>query len=423
MRLRNILIGVFVVSVLGLVYIQYQYLRIGLNLAREQFEDKMGAVTTDLQEGLVTENELTFLMGKAITEDDTYFKLSLDSLQDASSHFLDDFIRESLVKGGVTQQYSYVLRNREGVEYLSSPSGMQEDRGVVMRFPVSVDGYLPELTGSPMVLELKFRDLNGYFLSQLNGLTIPSVIFLLAISLVTFYVLRGFLQQRSLISVTNEFINNLTHELKTPVFSIGLATKLLADGKDVNRQEVAGIIRGQLDKLNAQIDRVLELAGLEEKGEVLRKERTGVRELVKEVSDRFGEVAKLEGIHYEAALDDDPGWVMGMKGHLMNAVDILLDNARKYSEDPREIRLGYEVTGKHAIITIGDNGFGIAEEEQKKVFEKFYRIGSGDLHRVKGYGLGLHYVQRIAALHKGKAVLESTPGEGSEFRLILPLDK
>ena len=420
MRIRNILIGLFILSVGGLIYVQYQYLRVGLNLAALQFNGKMGEVITEVKDGLSYENELSVLVGAAITEDTQKFKLSLDSVQDASRYFLNDFLKEVLVGHGINSEYSYVLKNRKSKVFLLAP-GFTESAGDRLSFPLQLRGYLPEHTGEDLILELQFPNLNAYFLSQLRGLTIPGLFFLLSMIAITLWVTRGFLRQRSLITVTNEFINNLTHELKTPVFSIGLATKLLAEGKATDQKEVAKIIHTQLDKLKGHIDRVLELARLEERGEVLRKSKFEVRELLEEVAEEFSGVAYLENIDFELHAKEDRQEITGIRAHLKNAIDTLLDNAKKYSEAPKTIRLEYDIKNGFAEIRVRDNGLGIALNEQKKIFEKFYRVSSGDLHPVQGFGLGLHYVKHIVRLHGGRLKLESAPGEGSVFTIQLPL--
>ncbi|THD70033.1 HAMP domain-containing histidine kinase [Robertkochia marina] len=420
MKTRNFFIGLFVMSVVGLIYVQYQFLRVGLNLAAVQFDNKMGEVVTDIREGLEYENQLSFLLGKAITQDDSYFRLSIDSVQDASRFYLNDFVKGVLVKHGVNSDFTYRLKNKDTLVYLHSPEVLKSE-GKVLSYPVHLEGYLPALKDAPVILELRFSDLNSYFMRQLNGLTIPGAIFLLIITAVVIWVLKGFLQQRSLITVTNEFINNLTHELKTPVFSIGLATKLLAEREDVDKKEVAGIIRVQLDKLKAQIDRVLELAGLEEKGEVLKRTRLDLAALLRESAEEFEGVAALEAVDFSTRIPEGQVWVKGMKSYLKNVTDTLLDNAKKYSADPKRIVLALEADDKYARICVEDNGIGIPKEDQKRIFEKFYRVSSGDLHAVKGYGLGLHFVKRITELHKGKVLLRSQPGSGSVFTIQIPL--
>lgn len=217
MNKRQLYIGVLVISVLGLFIVQYQYLRIGLNLAKVQFDRKIAYAIEDIRADLYVENQLTFLMAQSFTHDD-YFRLSNDSLIDASSHFLYDYIKNDLVSNGIETDFSYRLYTRDSVISLEAPNMLDENNDQLVRYPMLLEGFLPELVEKPIILELQFHDLNTYFLSQLNGLTLPSLIFIIAIILVIIWILRSFYWQRNVITTTNDFINNFTHELKTPVF-------------------------------------------------------------------------------------------------------------------------------------------------------------------------------------------------------------
>ncbi|MGM1055033.1 MAG: histidine kinase dimerization/phospho-acceptor domain-containing protein [Bacteroidota bacterium] len=244
MRRKKIYIGVFIVSVLGLFVVQYQFLRVGLNLAKVQFDRKMATAGMDTQQDLNSENQLTFLVAKAITGED-YFKLSLDSVEDASRFFLNDFLEQRLVSNGIDTDFSYRLYTRDSTDYLKPPTVFKKDKSLI-NYPIELKGYLPQVIEKPLILELQFQDLNKYFLSQLNGLTIPALIFIIAIILVVIWILRSFYWQSNVITTTNEFINNLTHELKTPVFSIGLATKILEDDLDERQKPIVHLIRQQV---------------------------------------------------------------------------------------------------------------------------------------------------------------------------------
>ena len=219
---------IFIISIIGLSIVQYQYLRIGLNLAKVQFNEKMGLVVNKIKEGLKQPDELTFLVGKAITKDDTYFKLSIDSVHDASSYFMNDFLKDKLLQQGIKTEFTYTLTAKDSTDYLKSPNSYNNEESL-LKYTIALDGYLPSLVKKRLVLELQFKNLNNYFLSQINGLTIPSLLFIVAIIFVIIWVLKSFYWQKNLITITNEFINNLTHELKTPVFSIGIATKILQE--------------------------------------------------------------------------------------------------------------------------------------------------------------------------------------------------
>ncbi|MEL4306691.1 sensor histidine kinase [Joostella sp. CR20] len=413
-------IVVFTISVLGLAFIQYQYLKIGLNLAKVQFNSKVGQAVQTIKQDLETNNELTFLVAQAITKNDAYFKLSVDSIQDASRYFLNDFLVDRLLQNGIKSDFSYRLYTNDSLLYLTSPNyiASQEEQ---LNFPIVLSGYLPKELNKRLILELQFEDLNKYFFSQLNGLTIPSLIFIIAIILVVFWVLRSFYWQRNVITTTNQFINNLTHELKTPVFSIGLATKLLEEKSDDSLKPFVSIIREQNDKLKVQIEKVLDLAGLEHGKSVIKFQLINFKSNLLALAQSFLKLSELEGVKFDFNFSDEDYFILCEPNHLENAVSNLLENAKKYSKNSPEILLNTFISHNFLHIEVKDNGVGIPEKELKNVFKKFHRVGSGDLHTVKGYGLGLSYVKEIVRLHNGKISLESKMNEGTTVTIKLPI--
>ena len=421
LKKRNIYIIVFVVSLLGLAIVQYQYLRIGLSLAKVQFNRNVEDAIGEIKEGLETQNQLTFLVGKAIKEDDSYFNLSLDSVQDASSHFLNDFLTEKLVTNGVETNFTYNLFSRDSVYYLKSPSELKNKDNVVS-YPIELSGYLPTLMDKRLVLELHFKNLNNYFLRQLNGLTLPSILFILGIIAAIIWALRTYYWQRNVITTTNEFINNLTHELKTPVFSISLATKLLEENPDAKQQQVISLIKQQTERLGGHIDKVLELGNLEHSKNVMRMERIDFRPRLLKLCQEFEMLSAIQEVDFEYSLEENAYHIEVEPFHLENAINNLLDNAKKYSEKPK-IYLQARLTPKNLEISILDNGKGIGKEDQEQIFKKYFRVGNCDQHDVKGYGLGLSYVKRVIQGFKGKIELESELGKGTKIALLLPLVK
>ena len=420
MNIKKGYLLIFIISVVGLAVVQYQYLRIGLNLAEVQFSQKMGKAIGEIKDGLRDQNELTFLAGTAITSNEENFKLSLDSVQDAARFFMDDFLKEKLLQNGIRNDFSYALYARDSTEYLHSPTEFEQDNEL-LKYPFSIEGYLPELAKKNLILELQFEDINHYFFTQLNGLTIPSLIFIVAIILVVVWVLRSFYWQRNIITVTNEFINNLTHELKTPVFSIGIATKILDEKVNDDGKQVVGIIRDQVEKLKSQIDKVLELASIEGKKNLFKKREIDFKPILLDIAKEFREISFLENFDFESEIRGEKYPLYCEPYHLENAINSILDNAKKYSGDRPSIKME-AFPGKDRLqINISDNGIGIRKEDRKRIFEKFYRVSSGDLHDVKGYGIGLNYVQQVIRNHKGRISLSSTPGEGSVFTISLPL--
>ena len=419
MNKRTFYIVIFVVAILGLFIVQYQYLKIGLNLAIVQFNKNIGLASKDIKQDLLSENQLSFLVGQAITDDDTYFDLSLDSLKAASKNFLNDYIAHRLSENGIETDFSYRLFARDSSFYLKSPNDFKADTDLVT-FPIELEGYLPQLVNKNIILELEFKNLNPYFLSQLNGLTIPSFLFTLIIIIIFIWVLRSIYWQRQVITTTNSFINNLTHELKTPVFSIGLATKLLEENIDPSKKPIIQIIRQQIERLNQHIDKVLELGKLEFQKKLIQLEEIDFNPNLINVCNDFETLSRLENIQFSYELKEKHYYIRAESKHLENVISNILDNAQKYSENPI-IDLKAFTKDNKLIISISDNGVGISNKEKQLIFKKYYRVSDGNIHKVKGYGLGLSYVKEVIKKHKGKVNIESEVNKGTTVMITIPL--
>jgi two-component system phosphate regulon sensor histidine kinase PhoR len=234
-------------------------------------------------------------------------------------------------------------------------------------------------------------------------------------------VLKSFYWQQHLITTTNEFINNLTHELKTPVFSIGIASKILLEKATQENKELVGMIRNQVTKLNSQIEKVLDLASLESKKGFINKKIVDFKPVILTIIKEFEQIAALENINFIGEAKGNSYMLMCDSYHLENAINSLLENAKKYAKEHSHIEFLAVKENKKLTIRVKDNGIGISAADKKKIFDKFFRVSSGDVHNVKGYGLGLNYVKRIVKLHKGKITVLSSLGKGSEFIISLPL--
>ena len=419
MNARVIYITIFITAIFGLFIVQYQYLKIGLNLAKTQFNKNIGTASQDIKNDLLTENQLSFLVGQAITNNDSYFDLSLDSIQDASKRFLNDFIAHRLSENGIETDFSYRLFTRDSSFYLKSQQSFKANTDLV-KYPIEIDGYLPNLLKRNIILELQFKNLNQYFLSQLNGLTIPSLSFMIVIIVIFIWVLRSFYWQRRVITTTNAFINNLTHELKTPVFSIGLATKILEENIEESKKPILLIIRQQIDRLNNHIDKVLELGQLEFRKKIFQLKEIDFKVNLVKLCHDFETLSKLENIQFLYELKGEHYYIKAEESHLENVISNLLDNAQKYSDNP-VIELKAFIDKNELLIMISDNGVGINNKEKQLIFKKYYRVSNSNVHKIKGYGLGLTYVKEVVKKHKGKVRIDSEPGKGTTFIVSIPL--
>ncbi len=232
-------------------------------------------------------------------------------------------------------------------------------------------------------------------------------------------------RQKKLDLLKTDFINNMTHEFKTPVASISLATqmmkneKILADPEKIKRY--SSIIEEENKRLSGHIENVLQVARYD-KGEFkLNITDININELLNDISDSLELRITNDNGEMIRHLDAQNALIQGDKAHLTNVFYNVLENAIKYrKEDPLKIILSTQSTNKGVVISVEDNGIGISKDDQKMIFEKFYRVPTGNIHNVKGFGLGLSYVKIIIDAHRGTIKLESELGQGSRFEIFLP---
>ncbi|HLS71078.1 MAG TPA: HAMP domain-containing sensor histidine kinase [Chitinophagaceae bacterium] len=266
------------------------------------------------------------------------------------------------------------------------------------------------------------------FVFKNMGLWYFSTFFILLLLIFLTYVLSLILKQKRLREVQKEFVNNMTHEFKTPLSSIQLAAEVLKKPEILNKPQrllsYATIIDNEAVRLAKHVERVLQMANAEKGEIILNKEKINLNRLIITVVEKFQD--KFDSINGEISLHlpDKDVEVFIDALHIENVFSNLLDNAMKYRNDKKlKVDIELSILRKKAEVRIADNGIGIAEEHQKLLFDKFYRVPTGNIHNVKGFGLGLNYVDIIIKAHDGNIKLESVINEGSTFIISLPLLK
>ncbi|MBS1547582.1 MAG: HAMP domain-containing histidine kinase, partial [Bacteroidetes bacterium] len=234
-------------------------------------------------------------------------------------------------------------------------------------------------------------------------------------------------RQKRLGEMKNDFIGNMTHELKTPISTIALSSEVLSDpgiAKEPDRlQNYARIIRSENERLRQQVERVLQLAKLDRGGLKLNMEAVDMHEVIMEVVQSFEVLLEERSGRCDLDLKASNAMVDGDRMHLSNALFNLVDNAIKYSNAAPQVRISTSNDHRKLHIGVADRGIGIRKEDVRNIFERFFRVHTGNVHDVKGFGLGLHYVAETMRSHGGKVAVKSTWGEGSTFTLELPLAK
>ena len=238
------------------------------------------------------------------------------------------------------------------------------------------------------------------------------------------YSLMIIFRQRKLSEVKNDFINNMTHELKTPISTISLSSEMLMrmeNAEDFNKiKRYAGIIFDENKRLENQVERVLNVAKLDKDKLILNKEKMDVQEILNQLKDSFELFQKEDGAQFNLDISDGSHVITADPVHITNVLYNLTDNAVKYSEGKPVIVISTDLSEKGLTIKITDEGIGIRKEHLKSIFDKFYRVPTGNVHNVKGFGLGLYYVKLIVESHRGEIHVKSNINKGTSFTITLP---
>ncbi len=281
--------------------------------------------------------------------------------------------------------------------------------------------------GYPNKLLLYFPNEKRYVLNQLWLLLLISIVLFIVIILSFYFSIHTINKQKKLSVMKNDFINNMTHEFKTPISTISLACEALKDS-DIKKSEslydnYIGVINEENKRLSSMAEQILQTA-IMDKGQLkLKEEELNIHELIKAAIDSKNIQVESKKGKLQSNLLAINTQVVGDKIHLTNVIINLLDNAIKYNLSYPEININTVNRNGSVLIKIKDNGIGINSSDQKRIFEKLYRVHTGNLHDFKGFGLGLSYVKAIVEMHKGDVSVESELGNGSIFTIKLPINK
>jgi two-component system phosphate regulon sensor histidine kinase PhoR len=278
----------------------------------------------------------------------------------------------------------------------------------------------------PNWLYVYFPKQNTFLLKETGILVIPTfVLTALLIGIFVFTILI-ILKQKKLSNIKNDFINNMTHELKTPISTISLASQMLRDNTVNNTpktiEHISGIIYQESKRLTTQVEKVLQMAVFNEGKLKLKFKEVNMNALIKSVVLNFELRVKSKNGQLATELNANPAVIKGDEVHITNVLFNLLDNAVKYSKDEPKITISTEHIDEYLVISVKDQGIGIQNEHVGQIFERFYRVPTGNVHDVKGFGLGLSYVKIITEAHHGKIKVESALNKGTKFMIYFPVN-
>jgi len=342
-----------------------------------------------------------------------------------SKDILDTLIKRELLSKNITLNYNYWLtpvENSNNIIYQKASTATVQDlpKNVYSKVIFSNDVAIKD----PGMLYIFFPNKESLILNSMFATLASSAGLLLVLIFIFAYTIYAIIRQKKLSEMKTDFINNMTHEFKTPVATIMIASEALKDPEvveDKNRiSRLAGIIYDENVRLGNHIERVLSIARLEKKEIKLEYNPVNVNDLITAVVDSMGLQLQKRNAELLLKLNATQEVIMGDELHLSNVIYNLVDNANKYSLENPKIEIGTKSTNKYFCIEISDQGIGMTKEQTKRIFDQFYRVPTGNLHDVKGFGLGLNYVQDIIHQMNGSIKVHSEKDRGTTFEILLP---
>lgn len=430
---------------IGLILLQLSWLQNMVLLRQEQIKekvnkavDKVGAELTKYKESITSPSRslasggfnllsdqfsLDFLrpqtVGKRFTAEELYSKLK--------TSFKDEGLEKMEFEFAVETTNPQVIERQSG-NYSASLLDTTNNymRGAALITP---SGSAAENIAFNETLTVVAVNYKSFAIQSLKWRFAIAILFSIIIIAAFALTVRTMIRQKKMSEIKNDFINNMTHEFKTPIATISLAVDAMRNEKVIQDRDKLGyfssIIKEENQRMNRQVETILKASQLEKQEVDLNLKPVHVHEVIKDVVDNFTLQLEDKKGKVEMQLSAQNDLVNADEVHFSNLVNNLVDNAVKYAKEnvPPVIRLTTQSDGKNFTMRIDDNGIGMNRDSLKRIFEKFYRAHTGNVHNVKGFGLGLSYVKTMVEAHDGDIKAESTLGKGSTFIVDIPLSK
>ena len=405
-----VLLGAF--AIIGIISIQVYFLQNAWNIKEKQFVQSVMIGLRNVADQMSKYNQTALPHVSTVKQlSSNYFVVDINSVIDAN--ILEFYLKAEFEKLNVQTDFEYAIYNcqTDKMEYGNyvTKNGTAKPNVLTANLP-KYDQYTYYFgVNFPLLKNTITGDLTIWFFFM--AILLVAIIFFV-------YAIFVILQQKRLSEMQKDFINNMTHEFKTPISSINISADVIMNPNIINDPArlftYGSVIKQENNRLNQQVDKVLQIARIESQSFHLNKELVNLNELILKVAENC-KANSNRLLVVNTKLSDSVDNIEADALHLSNILHNLLDNASKYSDKPPIIRIETTRTDKSVVISISDNGPGINPEYQHRVFQKFYRIPTGNLHDVKGFGLGLYYVKTICDAHQWTIGLMSELGKGATF--------
>jgi len=401
-------------AIIGIIIVQVYWLLNAWNIKEKQFNQTVNIALRQVAEKMSQYSQSVLPGTNPVSQlSANYFVVNLNSMIDAN--ILEYYLQTEFSAHNIETDYEYAIYD------------CHDDKMVYGRYisikgddnPINLTTNLPKYSDYVYYFGVNFPSKRNYLGSDMTLWFVFSAILL--VSVIFFgYAIFIILQQKRLSELQKDFINNMTHEFKTPISSINISADVLSSPGIIEQPQrlknYSAIIKQENNRLNNLVEKVLQIARIEKGGYELKMETVHLNDLISEVVGNHRKQCENEkSINFRTDLDKGVNGLQADKLHLTNIIYNLIDNAVKYSGAEPSVTIATHRNQDKIELKVSDNGPGIGAEHQKKVFQKFFRIPTGNVHNVKGFGLGLYYVRKVCDAHGWTIKLESELGEGSNF--------
>jgi two-component system phosphate regulon sensor histidine kinase PhoR len=334
---------------------------------------------------------------------------------------LDSLLHVEFIDKGINITYEFGVFNEDDNVFVMANA---DNRESLKNSEMKANLFPNDILGNVNYLMVNFPNQNSYLLRQISATLATSVIFIGIIIFCFAYAISTILRQKKLSEMKNDFINNMTHEFKTPIATVSLATEALGEEEIISDKKTyhryLKVIKQETNRLGDQVEKVLQAATFDKKDFAINKVKTDIVPLLNQVLENLRIQVESLGGTLQFSTETDSLETSIDPIHISNAVQNLIDNSLKYSNSPPYVDVSLICHSESVELTVKDSGIGIGKEQLNKIFDKFYRVQKGNIHDVKGFGLGLSYVKSVAEAHGGQIEVKSELGKGSTFSIRIP---
>lgn len=440
-KIFPIIIALITLSLLGIIYIQFSWIRNAAHIKKEEKEQKMTEAVVAAGNELISRSiaPVTRIQIDRYKQDGITNRMTLEPISDnvlrplipisaqVDVREVSASLRKAMKASKLDTTFEFGIVSNALIQ-MGSPHFVERLRRREMDSALYQEIIVPlaDNLASPYVevLHVFVPQSSLTIFKSLGWMIFGSILFTIIILSAFALTIRTMLGQKKLSEIKSDFINNMTHELKTPLATISLAIDAIGNERVMENKEkiryFSGIIKEENKRMNKQVESILQSALMEKEELTLNLQPIDVHQLITHTVDNLRLQLDGKNGRVDLQLNAIQPILKADEVHFSNLIFNLLDNAIKYSKDNLEIRITTSNTRKNLVISIADNGIGMSRDTASRIFEKFYRAHTGNVHNVKGFGLGLTYVKAIVDAHKGKIRVESILGRGSRFTMEFP---